>query len=316
MLSPVEAHPRDDPYQPIAAADVVWPDVPDVDVTGQAYDYVFEGETYEGYVAYPKDADGTLPGVLIAHQYFGLGEMEQFRAEEMAAYGYVAFALDLYGKDNRPIDEEDAQDKLTALRADVDNYQALMVAGLDALKSLTVGPPVDTSALFANGYCAGGEVAFELARLGSPGLIGAAGFHPTLDPLADEYTEALTAAIQAHHAELDSTGDEGLLGFEDEMRARDVSTWSTVKYGNCEHGWTDPTSTTYRAQEASDAHLTMLNKYANILGWSVGGDDSSNTAFIVAVVVSVLAGLLVVGNLVFFYRQVHTSEYVDLTTHE
>lgn len=32
----------------------------------------------------------------------GLGEMEKFRSEQLASYGYVVFALDVYGKGIRP----------------------------------------------------------------------------------------------------------------------------------------------------------------------------------------------------------------------
>ena len=59
--------------------------------------------SYTGYVAYPTEyaqesEPATAPGVLIAHQWYGLGDMEMYRAEEMAStLGHVAFALDVYG---------------------------------------------------------------------------------------------------------------------------------------------------------------------------------------------------------------------------
>jgi dienelactone hydrolase len=41
---------------------------------------------------------GTATGVLVGHTWLGLAEMEKYRAEQLAAHGYVAFALDVYGK--------------------------------------------------------------------------------------------------------------------------------------------------------------------------------------------------------------------------
>ena len=57
---------------------------------------------------------------------------------------------------------------------------------------------------------------------------------------------ACVATPKVHHADLDFQKAKGLLDFEDEMRSQNVSYWSTHKYGNCVHGWTDPTSQNYR----------------------------------------------------------------------
>ena len=54
-------------------------------------DYELDGKPYSGFVAYPaahENSAAPLPGVLIAHQWMGLGDMEQFRAEEMASYEF------------------------------------------------------------------------------------------------------------------------------------------------------------------------------------------------------------------------------------
>lgn len=40
-----------------------------------------------------------------------------------------------------------------------------------------VGPAVNATGLFANGYCFGGQMVLELARMGYAGLVGVASFH-------------------------------------------------------------------------------------------------------------------------------------------
>lgn len=50
-----------------------------------------------GYLAYPKDAKGPLPGVLVVHEWMGLNDYAKRRAEQLAELGYVAFAADIYG---------------------------------------------------------------------------------------------------------------------------------------------------------------------------------------------------------------------------
>ncbi len=56
----------------------------------------------EGFVAYDDAAKGPRPGVVVVHQWKGLGDYERKRAVMLAELGYVAFAADIYGKGVRP----------------------------------------------------------------------------------------------------------------------------------------------------------------------------------------------------------------------
>ena len=63
-----------------------------------------------------------MPGLLISHAWYGLGEGEMMRAEEAAAKGYAAFALDMYGKGKRATSVPEAmalRGELGSLGADV-----------------------------------------------------------------------------------------------------------------------------------------------------------------------------------------------------
>src|SRR3989475_10732681 len=67
------------------------------------------GETpLEGYLAYDSSTKGKRPGVLIVHQWKGLTDYEKKRAEMLAKLGYVAFAVDIYGKGIRLTEAKDA----------------------------------------------------------------------------------------------------------------------------------------------------------------------------------------------------------------
>src|SRR5882757_7355528 len=63
-----------------------------------------DGDTVlEGWLAYDDTIiKGKRPGVLIVHQWKGLGDYEKQRAEMLAKLGYNVFALDIYGKGIRP----------------------------------------------------------------------------------------------------------------------------------------------------------------------------------------------------------------------
>ena len=56
----------------------------------------------EGYLAYDDARAGKRPGVLVVHEWTGLGPYVKSRAEALAELGYVAFGADIYGKGVRP----------------------------------------------------------------------------------------------------------------------------------------------------------------------------------------------------------------------
>jgi len=257
---------------------------------------MIDGVAYEGYVAYPTSAkvvaaasaaaapvgggganDSSAPAaaqlvpVLVAHQWMGLGAMEQFRAEEMAGFGFFAFALDVYGKGVRPDTPAAASAASGALKADVPEFHKRIDAGVAQL--LSAAPraaqvAVNASAALANGYCFGGVMVLELARTGQ--MLAVASFHGELGNITSQDDDRFsdTAAVQVHHADLDFSGAAGLLGLEDELRSQKVAVWQTAKYGNVEHGWTDPTSAKYNDQAAQQAHASMRHFYAYQLGRS------------------------------------------------
>ena len=63
----------------------------------------FDGEVkLEGYLAYDPALKGKRPGVVVFHEWTGLGPYEKSRADQLAKLGYVALAGDIYGKGVRP----------------------------------------------------------------------------------------------------------------------------------------------------------------------------------------------------------------------
>ena len=62
----------------------------------------------EGHLAFDDSIAGRRPGVLIVHQWKGLGAYEKKRAEMLAKLGYTVFAVDIYGKGVRPDNPQDA----------------------------------------------------------------------------------------------------------------------------------------------------------------------------------------------------------------
>ena len=64
--------------------------------------------TLEGLVAYDDALTGPRPGIVVVHQWMGLGDYEKKRAQMLAELGYVAFCADIYGKGVRATNPGDA----------------------------------------------------------------------------------------------------------------------------------------------------------------------------------------------------------------
>src|SRR3989344_4416283 len=88
----------------------------------------------EGFLAYDDAAKGKVPGVIVVHEWTGLGNYAKMRAEMLAKVGYVAFASDMYAKGVRAKDHVEAA-KLSGLyRNDRNLMRNRAKAGFEILK--------------------------------------------------------------------------------------------------------------------------------------------------------------------------------------
>jgi dienelactone hydrolase len=136
-------------------------------------EYKIGDQAFEGFLAYDDAAKGPQPGVLIVHQWKGLTDYEQKRAEMLAKLGYVAFCADIYGKGIRPTEVKDASALAGTYKGDRALYRERLKA---ALEVLAAQPQVEKSKLAAMGYCFGGTGALEVARSGAD-VRGVISFH-------------------------------------------------------------------------------------------------------------------------------------------
>ena len=81
----------------------------DVQIETQPVTYKIGSDTFEGCVSRPVKLSGLTPGVLVAHDWKGYGPFARERAEQLARLGYIALALDMYGKGVSAKSPEEAQ---------------------------------------------------------------------------------------------------------------------------------------------------------------------------------------------------------------
>ncbi len=210
-------------------------------VKTEVVEYKQGNTVLEGYLAYDDAIRGVRPGVLIIHEWWGQSPYERKRAEQLAQLGYVAFALDMYGKGKRTGDPSEAG----KMSGEFKNNRALarerFDAGLDVLRK---NPFTDKKRIAAIGYCFGGTVVLEMARAGED-LAGVVSFHGLLAPSEPAKPGAVKARILAL-----AGGDDPFVpasqvaAFEDEMRKAGAD-WQVDVYGGAEHSFTNPDSGGY-----------------------------------------------------------------------
>src|SRR5688572_25038593 len=88
----------------------------------------------EGFLAYDDAAAEKRPGVLVVHEWWGMNDYAQQRTKQLAELGYVAFALDMYGKGKATTEREKAGALAKPLRENRQLMRDRALAGLEVLK--------------------------------------------------------------------------------------------------------------------------------------------------------------------------------------
>jgi dienelactone hydrolase len=138
--------------------------------------YGGDNTTMNGYVAYDTSIDTRRPAILIIPEWWGLNEYPKMRARELAKLGYIAMAMDMYGNGLTTDSPSTAGKLATPFYTDPQKAKARIDAALVALKSYQ---QTDTSKIAAIGYCFGGGMVLNAARLGEP-FKGVVSFHGSL----------------------------------------------------------------------------------------------------------------------------------------
>ena len=207
----------------------------------------------EGYVAYPDEEKAPL--VLIVHTWAGKDDFVHEKAEDLAALGYVGFAVDMYGNGKVGSNTEENQSLMAPLLSDRNVLKDRITSALNFGKSL---PGVDPNKVAAIGYCLGGLVVLDLARSGE-NFQGLVSFHGLLMG-SDISEKGIQAKILVLHGERDPMVPLDMVNaFQKEMTKAGAD-WQLHSYGGTYHAFTKP--------GANDPNLgTQYNKSAAERSW-------------------------------------------------
>jgi dienelactone hydrolase len=216
-------------------------------VQSKVVEYKQGDQTLEGYLAWDDAVTAARPGVLVVHEWTGLGDYTKKRARMLAELGYVAFAADIYGKGIRPATPQDAGAQAGMYKKNPKLMRERVKAALDTLRG---EPMCDARRVAAIGYCFGGTCVLELARSGAD-VAGVVSFHGGLATATPEDGKNIRCKVLVlHGADDPHVTPKEVAAFEDEMRAAGVD-WQVVAYGGAVHAFTNPASGNDKSRGAS-----------------------------------------------------------------
>lgn len=224
----------------------------------QLVEYEQAGCGMAGLLVWDDGCKEPRPGVLVAHTIAGRSDFEEHRARQLAELGYVGFAADVYGTENRTTDPDQNRSMMQALLADRQRLQHRMVAALTTLRSQEA---VDDSAVAALGFCFGGLSVLDLARTGAD-LAGVISFHGLLNSPGNTSGNTISAKVLVLHGWDDpmATPDQ-VVALAEELTAMGAD-WQLHGYGNTMHAFTNPTANEPEAGKRYSEHADRRSRAA------------------------------------------------------
>ncbi len=219
-------------------------------------EYNDNGIICRGFMAYEDTIIQPKPCVLIAHDWTGRSEAFCDKAKELATYGYVGFAIDMYGNAKLGHTNEEKKGLLSPLMAHRKNLLARIHSAFETAAAL---PEIDPTKIAAIGYCFGGLCVLDLARAGTH-VKGVASFHGLLSAPESALCEHIRAKILVLHGYDDPMATPPQVQqFAQEMTQRKAD-WQIHMYGHTQHSFTNP--------EANDDQLGLhYNEQADRRSW-------------------------------------------------
>jgi len=197
--------------------------------------YTHEGTVLEGYLAYDDSAMEKRPGVLVVHEWWGLNDYVRSRVDKLAQLGYVAFALDMYGKGIWTTKPAEAKE-LSGHLAGTPLMRQRARAGLDILRN---NSRVDPERIAAIGYCFGGTTVLELAYSGAD-VAGVVTFHGGLTAAKPDDFSRIKARFLINHGANDGfISTEAIRAFQDGLNQAGAD-WQMIYFSNAVHSFTNP----------------------------------------------------------------------------
>src|SRR5689334_20591472 len=119
----------------------------------QTLNYDVNGVTCKGLIAYDDTIAAKKPIVLVAHDWSGRNNFSENKAQELAALGYIGFAIDMFGAGKNGETKEEKAALIQPLIQDRALLRTRITKALSVAKEFKGADATKTAAI---GFCFGG----------------------------------------------------------------------------------------------------------------------------------------------------------------
>jgi dienelactone hydrolase len=204
----------------------------------EAVTYTANGVTMKGFITYDENIKGKRPAVLIVPEWWGLNDYIKMRARKLAELGYIAMATDMFGNGALAANPTEAQELTMPFYKDPKLGKERLDAALVKIKEYKETDPGKIAAI---GYCFGGFVVLNSAKLGAD-LKGVVSFHGILTgvPVTKQLLKAKILVCHGANDKFVSQKDMDVLKHQLDSVGAD----NTFRvYSNATHAFTNPNAT-------------------------------------------------------------------------
>lgn len=189
------------------------------------------------FIAYDAGKSGKRPIVLILPEWWGLNDYPKARARQLAELGYFAMAIDLYGNGRVGANPDQAKALAGPYYGNPQLSTSRILAALAKAKSYGEADSTKTAAI---GYCFGGTMVLNAARLGAP-LSAVVSFHGGLAGVTPK-KNAIQSKILVCHGMADKFVSAGEVAAFKKQLDSVGAPFTFKEYPNATHAFTNPGS--------------------------------------------------------------------------
>jgi dienelactone hydrolase len=187
------------------------------------------------FVAYDNSKTDKRPIVLIVPEWWGLNDYPKMRARQLAELGYFALAVDLYGNGAVGATPDQAKALAGGFYANPQLATSRIQAALAKAKTYA---QADSSKTAAIGYCFGGSMVLNAAKLGAP-LDAVVSFHGGLAGVTPSKNTIKGKILVCHGLADKFVSPQEVATFKKQMDSVGAK-YTFIGYPNATHAFTNP----------------------------------------------------------------------------